>query len=168
MSCSFPTISSADHIKLQRIATAGMRIRRAPPSARFLAEELERARVVPPGCLPPDVISMHSVFDFRDGIIDQTRRAMLVYPGEEDVDPSRISVLSPLGAALIGLTEGQSFRWRSAIGKWRTLQVLRIVHQPERTGAPESRHEHETERLEGQPEKTVPEALAQLQRQAST
>jgi regulator of nucleoside diphosphate kinase len=112
-----------------------MRIRRAPPSAQFLAAELERARVVSPAGLPPNVISMHSVFDVRDGITDQVRRAMLVYPGEEDEGLGRISVLSPLGAALVGLAEGQSFHWRSATGAKRTLQVIRVVHQPERTHA---------------------------------
>ena len=127
-----PVVSLIDHARLQRIASAGMRIRRAPPSAQFLAEELERARVVGPASLPPNVISMHSVFDFQDGITDQVRRGMLVYPGEEDMGAERISVLSPLGSALIGLAEGQSFRWRSATGVWRTLQVIRVVHQPER------------------------------------
>jgi len=78
---------------------------------------------------------MHSVFDFQDGITEQIRRAMLVYPGEEDEGLGRISVLSPLGAALIGLAAGQSFRWRSATGLLRTLQVIRVVHQPERASA---------------------------------
>jgi len=128
-------MTSIDHAHLRRIASAGMRIRRAPPSARLLAMELERARVVDPASLPSNVISMHSVFDFRDGITEQTRRAMLVYPGEEDAGLRRISVLSPLGAALIGLAERQSFQWRSATGMWRTLHVVRVVHQPEREHA---------------------------------
>ena len=83
---------------------------------------------------------MHSVVDFRDGITEQIRRGMLVYPGEEDAGAERISVLSPLGAALIGLAEGQSFQWRSATGVRRTLQVIRVVHQPERASADEKRH----------------------------
>lgn len=141
MSHATPIVSSVDHAKLQRIASAGMRIRRAPPSAQFLAKELERAQVVGPANLPPNVISMHSIFDFRDGITDQVRRGMLVYPGEEDEGPERISVLSPLGSALIGLVEGQSFRWRSATGEMRTLQVLRVVHQPERVSLQDNRHE---------------------------
>lgn len=128
------TVSSANHDRLRRIAAAGMRIRRVPPSAKILAEELGRAQVVCPTDLPPNVISMHSVFDFRDGVIDQIRRATLVYPGEEDADVGRISVLSPLGAALIGLAEGQAARWQSATGAWRTLRVISVVHQPEQAG----------------------------------
>jgi regulator of nucleoside diphosphate kinase len=120
-----------------------MLLRRVPASAQFLAAELERARVVSPVGLPPNVISMHSAFDFRNGITDQVRRAMLVYPGEEDGGMGRISVLSPLGAALIGRAEGRSFRWRSATGAWRTLQVVCVVHQPERAIALGARHESE-------------------------
>ncbi|SCY57798.1 nucleoside diphosphate kinase regulator [Microvirga guangxiensis] len=135
-----PTVSALDHERLQRVASAGMQIRRLPPSAKFLASELERARVVSPASLPPNVISMHSVFDFQDGITEQIRRAMLVYPGEEDAGAERISVLSPLGAALIGLAEGQLFPWRSATGVRRTLQVIRVVHQPERANGHGDHH----------------------------
>lgn len=142
MSASFvtPTVSALDHERLLRIASAGLRIRTVPPSARLLASELKRARVVSPASLPSNVISMHSVFDFRDGITDRVRGGMLVYPGEEDDGLGRISVLSPLGAALIGLAEGQSFQWRSATGVRRRLQVIRVVHQPERTSVGKEHH----------------------------
>jgi regulator of nucleoside diphosphate kinase len=124
-------ISTADHARLRRIASAGMRIRRAPPSARWLEAELDRARVVSPSNLPKNVISMHSVFDFQDGITDHVRRATLVYPGEEDQGIGRISILSPLGSALIGLAEGQSMQWRGATGEWWTLWVIRVIRHPE-------------------------------------
>jgi regulator of nucleoside diphosphate kinase len=124
-------ISTADHTRLRRIASAGMRIRRAPPSAHWLEAELNRAKVVSPANLPANVISMHSVFDFQDGITDQVRRATLVYPGEEDQGIGRISVLSPLGSALIGLAEGQSMPWRGATGEWWTLRVIRVIGHPE-------------------------------------
>ncbi len=137
------TVSAIDHERLQRIASAGMLLRRVPASAQFLAAELERARVVSPVGLPPNVISMHSAFDFRDGITDQVRRAMLVYPGEEDGGMGRISVLSPLGAALIGRAEGHSLRRRSATGAWRALQVVRVIHQPGRADAVGAGHEGE-------------------------
>jgi len=88
---------------------------------------------------------MHSAFDFRDGITDQVRRGMLVYPGEEDAGAGRISVLSPLGAALLGLAEGQSFPWRSATGVKRTLQVIRVVHQPQRASPSEDRYKDPAE-----------------------
>jgi regulator of nucleoside diphosphate kinase len=123
-------ISTADHARLRRIASDGMRIRRVP-SAQWLEAELDRAKVVSPSNLPEDVISMYSVFEFQDGITDQVRRATLVYPGEEDQGIGRISVLSPLGSALIGLAEGQSMRWRGATGEWWTLRVIRVNRHPE-------------------------------------
>jgi regulator of nucleoside diphosphate kinase len=55
----------------------------------------------------------------------------LVYPHEADLDAGRISVLTPVGAALIGLSVGQSIEWQSPTGGWRSLTVLR-VHDPER------------------------------------
>jgi len=128
-------ISTADHARLRRIALDGMRIRRAPPSAQWLEAELDRATVVSPSNLPENVISMHSVFEFQDGITDEVRRATLVYPGEEDQGIGRISVLSPLGSALIGLAEGRSMQWRGATGEWWTLRVIRV------NGAPEARQE---------------------------
>jgi regulator of nucleoside diphosphate kinase len=124
-------ISTADHARLRRIVSDGMRIRRVPPSARWLEAELDRAEVVSPSKLPENVISMHSVFEFQDGITDQVRRATLVYPGEEDQGIGRISVLSPLGSALIGLAERQSMHWRGATGEWWTLRVIRVNRHPE-------------------------------------
>jgi regulator of nucleoside diphosphate kinase len=115
-----------------------MRIRRAPPSAQWLEAELDRAKVVSPSNLPDNVISMHSVFEFQDGITDQARRATLVYPGEEDQGIARISVLSPLGSALIGLAEGQSMQWRGATGEGWTLRVIRVIRHPE-TGQQDAR-----------------------------
>lgn len=92
---------------------------------------------------------MHSVFDFRDGVTKGTRRAVLVYPGEEDEGLGRISVLSPLGAALIGLSEGQSFQWRSATGVCRTLHVVRVVRQPERANGFEEHRDDAAENIGG-------------------
>jgi regulator of nucleoside diphosphate kinase len=125
-----PTISSTDHARLAGIATAGTRFRRVPPSARFLSSELGHARIVGASELPEDVVSMHSAFEFQDGTTDQVRRATLVYPGEEDGDFGRISVLSPLGAALIGTAAGQSIQWRGAASTLCTLRVLRVLDQP--------------------------------------
>jgi regulator of nucleoside diphosphate kinase len=127
-----PTISSTDYARLAGIARSGTRYRAIPPTARLLASELGRAHIVRASELPDDVVSMHSAVAFTDGITEQARRATLVYPGEEDGDFGRISVLSPLGAALIGMSAGQSARWRSATGEERWLKVLGVDNQPER------------------------------------
>lgn len=125
-----PAISSSDYLKLTGIATSGMRFRRFPPTARLLSGELARAHVVAAPDLPDDVVSMHATFEFDDGVTDRARSATLVYPGEEEAGAGRISVLSPLGVALIGAAAGQAVRWRAASGELRTLRVLRVLRQP--------------------------------------
>jgi hypothetical protein len=107
-----------------------MRIRRAPPSAHWLEAELNRAKVVSPANLPENVISMHSVFDFQDGITDQVRRATLVYPGEEDQGIGRISVLSPHGSGL-GQSMASSSQWCAHRTWGRSCRHTRdIARQP--------------------------------------
>jgi regulator of nucleoside diphosphate kinase len=64
------------------------------------------------------------------------RRLTLVYRGEDDPERGLHSVLTPVGAALIGLTEGQSIRWETLKGSWRSLTLLRVVYQPERMALP--------------------------------
>lgn len=132
-----PAISSTDYLKLAGIATSGMRFKRVPPTARLLSGELARARVItPPDLLPDDIVSMNSTFEFADGDIDQVRQATLVYPGEEDAGAGLISVLSPLGVALIGTAAGQVVRWRAPSGELRKLRVVRVCRQPTKGACP--------------------------------
>jgi hypothetical protein len=83
-----PTISSTDYARLAGIATSGTRYRRIPPTARLLAGELGRARVVCAPELPDNVVSMHFVVEFTDGITDQARHATLVWSDRRDRNPS--------------------------------------------------------------------------------
>jgi regulator of nucleoside diphosphate kinase len=98
-----------------------------------LAAELARARVVAPRAVPPAVVTMRSRVRARDA--DGSLRAVtLVYPGEEDALLGRVSVLEPLGAALLGLAEGESIAWRSLDGRPRRATVLEVLYQPEAHG----------------------------------
>jgi regulator of nucleoside diphosphate kinase len=78
---------------------------------------------------------MHSKVEYRDDVTGQTRRITLVYPDEENPDAERVSVLTHIGAALVGLSEGQSIEWQSPKGGWRGLTVRRVHFQPERMAA---------------------------------
>lgn len=69
---------------------------------------------------------MGSTVTFRDDTTAQDRTVMLVYPDEADVAQGRISILTPVGAALIGLSVGQSIEWQTPGGGWRSLTVLRV------------------------------------------
>ena len=77
----------------------------------MLADELDRAMIASPGTIRPDIVTMHSEVEYQDEVTGDVRRTTVVYPGEEDADAGRISVLTPIGAALIGLSEGQSMEW---------------------------------------------------------
>ena len=98
--------------------------------AAWLAEEIDRATVVPPGAVPARVVTMHARVEYRDDVVDQVRCVTLVYPGEEGAYASGLSILTPVGAALIGLSEGQSIRWRTPSGGLRGLTVLRVPFSP--------------------------------------
>jgi regulator of nucleoside diphosphate kinase len=130
------TISVNDYDRLAWVATAGVHSRRDLEAAGLLADELMRATVVAAQAIPPSVATMHSRVEFRDEVTGAVRRVTLVYPGEEDPATGLHSVLTPVGAALIGLAEGQSIRWRAPKGGWRSLTLLRVIYQPERMALP--------------------------------
>jgi regulator of nucleoside diphosphate kinase len=125
------TISAIDYDRLAWIATAGVNGQRYTV-AEMLADELDRAMIAAPGAILPDIVTMHSQVEYRDEATGDVRCATLVYPGEEDSDAGRISVLTPVGAALIGLSEGQSMEWQGPTGERRKITVQRVRFQPER------------------------------------
>jgi regulator of nucleoside diphosphate kinase len=123
------TISTGDYDRLAFLATFGLNFQQDRPAAAMLANELIRATVVTPRTIPPTVATMHSRLEFRDDVTWDVRCATLVYPDEDEGGADRVSVLSPEGAALIGLDEGQSITWRTPKG-WRSLTLLRVLYQP--------------------------------------
>jgi regulator of nucleoside diphosphate kinase len=72
---------------------------------------------------------MNSEVQFRDDTTGKVQRVMLVYPEEADISLHKISVLTPVGTALIGLPTGQSITWETPTGELRQLTVL-AVHEP--------------------------------------
>jgi regulator of nucleoside diphosphate kinase len=103
--------------------------RATPPVGEYLANELDRARVVEANQIAPTVVTMQSRFVFRDESTGETRTVSLVYPGEENIDEGCISILTPVGAALLGLSEGQSIEWETLTGESRVLTVVRLLSQ---------------------------------------
>ncbi|MEZ0168539.1 GreA/GreB family elongation factor [Microvirga sp. TS319] len=124
------TISAGDYDRLAFLASFGLNNPQDRAAAAMLANELIRATVLPSRAVPPSVVRMHSHVEFRDDVTWDVRRAALVYPDEVDGEPGRISVLSPEGAALIGLSGGQSMMWWAPSG-WRSLTLLRVLGQPQ-------------------------------------
>lgn len=117
-------IDEAYYDRLESLALGGME--RSLAAAERLLEELERAEVLPSEQVPANVVNIGSKVIYRDEDTGQNHSAVLVFPGEADISQQRISVLTPVGAALIGLSEGQSINWLSRDGKERRLTVLEV------------------------------------------
>lgn len=99
-----------------------------------LRRELERAIVVSPEALPPDVATMNSLVRYSDETQGATRTVALVYPSAAQGRQGMVSVLAPIGTALLGLSEGQSIDWDFPDGSRRRLRLEEVLHQPERIG----------------------------------
>ena len=99
-----------------------------------LSQELERANVVAPDQLPANVISMNSTVRFRLGN-GKVSTLTLVYPKDVTQSGDKISVLAPVGSALLGLKTGDSINWPLPGGDMSTITVEEVVYQPEREGA---------------------------------
>jgi regulator of nucleoside diphosphate kinase len=103
------------------------------PNKAALEAEIERAKIVKPEQLPPNVVTMNSTVRFTIAESGEEFRLTLVYPkdaGEAD----RISVLAPVGSALLGLTVGDELAWPRPGGGVSTVRVVDVVYQPERAG----------------------------------
>jgi regulator of nucleoside diphosphate kinase len=100
---------------------------------RSLEAELARAVVVEVAELPPNVITMNSLVRLRDLDLDSTVDRTLVFPRETDLGAGRISVLAPLGTAMLGYREGDEFTVATNEGP-RHFRVEMVLYQPEATG----------------------------------
>jgi regulator of nucleoside diphosphate kinase len=119
----FIIIGTDDQLRLTDVAMSALN--QAPEVAEELLSEIERATVVPTHAVPANAVQMGSTVEFttEEG---SSRRITLVFPGQADIAAARISVLTPIGAALIGLSEGQSIVWMTRDGRERRLTVLAV------------------------------------------
>lgn len=97
-----------------------------------LRRELDRAIVVSSMAVPPDVATMNSKVRYIDETVGEQRTVSLVYPEKADGAAGRVSVLAPIGTALLGLSEGQAIEWDFPDGSRRRLKLEAVLHQPER------------------------------------
>ena len=102
---------------------------RFPVIASMLLEEIERAELHEPETLPDAAVTLNSEVDFVDERTSQLRTVSLVLPGEANIALGRISILTPMGAALYGLTAGQSIDWPDLDGIERRIRIA-AVRQP--------------------------------------
>lgn len=96
-----------------------------------LEGELARAVVVPKDRIPKDVVTMHSRVVFENETTGERREVTLVYPREANIDAGKISILVPVGTALLGLRVGQSIDWVLPSGARQRYRVVAVPYQPE-------------------------------------
>lgn len=117
------TIRQSDHGALTRLAE--LIADRNPAVSEELLTELDRAKIVDDARLRDDVVRMGSRLRYTTDT-GEDRSVTLVFPGEADIAEGRISVLTPIGAALIGLSQGQSIDWTALDGRVHRLTVERV------------------------------------------
>jgi len=119
-------ISQSDHARLSVLASTVAA--RNPEASDELLAELERARIVADGWVSADTVQMGSTVTFKPDTGD-AKTVTLVFPGGADISEGKVSILTPIGTALIGLSAGQSIMWTARDGRRHELTVL-AVSQP--------------------------------------
>jgi regulator of nucleoside diphosphate kinase len=117
------TLTESDHARLEALALTLED--RNPAVAGAMLAELDRARIVSERALPRGTVRVGSEVTF---VMDEAapRTGQLVYPGEADIASGRISVATPVGAALIGLSVGHAITWAGSDGRPRRLRLLAV------------------------------------------
>ena len=117
-------IGETDHERLSNLALAAAA--RSPEISDGLLLELGRARVVADVAVPGNVVGMGSMVEYETDT-GAARRVTLVFPIDADISEGRISVLTPVGTALLGLTAGQTMNWTARDDRQHNLTVLAVT-----------------------------------------
>ena len=115
------------------LEVAGAFTYRGRSDLKDLEEEVSRAQVVDSLKVPPTVITMNSRVKLRDLDTGEEMVFTLVFPREADIDRSKLSVISPVGTAILGYTEGDTIEWKVPSGR-RRIKIEKVLYQPEATG----------------------------------
>lgn len=127
------TLSAVDHDRLTRLLAT------LPPDhdvGRLLRRELDRAEVVEPEDLPADVVTMNSRVVVEEVDSGERFEVTLTWPNAADFAAGRLSILAPVGAALLGLRAGQRIDWPLPNGRHKSVRVAAVPWQPEAVGDP--------------------------------
>lgn len=125
-------MSSLDVERLERLLTTPA-LAGSPVAAKLLAE-IDRADIREPAEMPIDVVTMNSKLTCREIQHGLQRELTLVYPDQANADRGCVSILAPVGMALLGLRVGQTIEWPGPDGKPLTLEVTALAYQPEAAG----------------------------------
>lgn len=126
------TVSTLDAERLERLLDAMPDV--AVSGKAELFEELGRAELVAPQDVPPTVVTMNSTVRFRVESSPEEFELTLVYPKDVDDSGSKLSILAPVGSALLGLSQGDEIAWPKPGGGELRVRIVEVVYQPERSG----------------------------------
>lgn len=124
-------LSSLDLDRLDQLLS---RLPATDPARLQLEQELDRGAVVEPAAMPANIVTMNSTVRLRLLKTGEEPCLTLVYPKDLDASGDKVSVLAPVGSALLGLSEGDQIHWPMPDGEIQPIQVLQLVYQPERAG----------------------------------
>lgn len=125
-------ISETDMDRIERLLESGTL--EGASGVTELERELERAKVVPSAEMPPNVVTMNSTVRFREVVSSKPFELTLVYPRDVDPNGTTVSILAPVGSALLGLSEGDEIEWPRPAGGTLRVRIEAILYQPERAG----------------------------------
>ena len=123
-------ITQADMKRLQSLIES---MKSSREDLQALRGELDQAHVVRPADIPKDVVTMNSKAQVRDLETNEIMTYTLVFPGNANIDDGKISVLAPVGTAMLGHRAGEEFEWHVPAGPVR-LRVEEVLYQPEAAG----------------------------------
>jgi regulator of nucleoside diphosphate kinase len=126
------TISSADLNRIESVLASASSKRH--PALDQLRDELDCAKIVEPVDMPSGIITMNSSARCVDETSGKKYHFTLVHPSDANVDQDRVSILSTMGSAMLGLAEGQSIEWELPGDRKLKLRVLAVTYQPEAEG----------------------------------
>ncbi|MEZ5435502.1 MAG: nucleoside diphosphate kinase regulator [Pseudomonadales bacterium] len=126
------TISSLDAERLEALLDS---LKPDAVGRAALEAELARATVVEPQQIPSHVVTMNSTVKFAMQATGETFEMTLVYPKDVDGSGKTVSILAPVGSALLGLSQGDEIEWPNPAGGLTTVKVQEVIYQPERAGA---------------------------------
>lgn len=125
-------LSESDY---DRIAALALGMQRSAPDLSWqVLDEVDRARLYEDDALPANVVRLGSEVEFLDDSHGEARTVRIVLPPQADIAAGRVSVMTPVGAGLIGMAEGEAISWPCPDGRPRTLHILSVRQDP-RDGA---------------------------------
>ena len=128
------TLTDLDHVRLLKLARRDRRSGGLPTPRGAIEHVLDACAVVPSREIPPDVVTMYTQVLLQDLATGLRSKLTLCYPAHAQPAAGRVSVMSPVGASLLGQTVGSVAHWSTPTGEERRAEIVALLFQPEASG----------------------------------